>query len=131
MGFPFQLTRKTDMLQILPAPVVFDSFNGDIHATAREIYPHVPAKQLQTRRPIEETTVDRILRLIVDADCSGVSDVNRIRCYSPMGFVPNSYRGARIQFIEATRVNGYKWSIALGWTGASRSRGAGSLTVIA
>lgn len=54
----------------------------------------------------------------------------RIRVYSGAGFVPNAYRHqCRIQFVELRRA-GDEWRLATGWTGAQRSRGAGSLVVV-
>ncbi len=54
----------------------------------------------------------------------------RIRVYSAQGFVPNSYRNkCMIQYVEAELIDG-EWRWQIGWTGAQRSRGAGSLVVV-
>lgn len=55
----------------------------------------------------------------------------RVRVYSTAGFVPSSYRGrCEIQYVEAVRSDDGGWQFRTGWTGAQRSRAAGSLVVV-
>ncbi len=54
----------------------------------------------------------------------------RVRVYSDAGFVPNSYKyRCQIQYVEATKEES-GWQFSVGWTGAQRSRGNGSLLVV-
>ena len=57
-------------------------------------------------------------------------DAKRVRVYSGAGFVPNSYKWrCQIQYVEVQRTpEGLR--VSTGWTGAQRSRGAGSLVVV-
>lgn len=73
----------------------------------------------------------------------GVSDIDRaaelaqsariyVRVYSSSGFVPNAYKWrAEIQYIQAARASeSDAWAWSIGWTGAHRPNGRGSLEVI-
>lgn len=55
---------------------------------------------------------------------------SRVRVYSSAGFVPNSYKyRCQIQYVEAQKTHD-QWNYSVGWTGAQRSRGNGSLVVV-
>lgn len=79
----------------------------------------------RTARGCDWSRVRIALRAAVDNP-----GAKRIRVYSGAGFVPNSYRWpCRIQYIEIQRTPAGP-QICVGWTGAQRSRGAGSLVVV-
>lgn len=55
----------------------------------------------------------------------------RVRVYSSAGFVPNSYRSrCSIQYVQGVKNEAGTWVFSVGWTGAQRSRGNGSLVVV-
>ena len=79
----------------------------------------------RTARGYDWSRVRIALRAAVDNP-----GAKRIRVYSGAGFVPNSYRWpCRIQYIEIQRTPTGP-QISVGWTGAQRPRGAGSLVVV-
>lgn len=89
----------------------------------RSLYSHIPAKKLSTARPVSRDDVKLAIRSTKDAK-------RRVRVYSDMGFVPGSYKWrCDIQYVECIK-SGNKWSVHVGWTGASRRGGIGNLCVV-
>lgn len=90
----------------------------------RAIRATLPSESLRTRRACDWSRVRVALRESSKAK-------KRVRVYAGAGFVPNSYKyRCEIQFIELRVNNGRVVDIGTGWTGAQRSRGAGSLIVV-
>lgn len=88
----------------------------------RQLARQIDGPRLATKRPVSRLDVVKALRAARDAK-------ERVRVYSGMGFVPNSYRHqCRIQFIEGKRTEaGWEWRT--GWCGAQRPYGSGALVV--
>lgn len=77
----------------------------------------VSQSELRTRRGL---TSDDVTLFI---ECVRTFHRKTVRVYSSMGFVPNSYKGRCV--IEHISRDGKTGRISIGWSGASRSFGAG------
>lgn len=89
----------------------------------RELFGRVPDKAMQTRRPIDREDIRIAIRKTREAK-------KRVRIYSDMGFVPNSYKWrCEIQYVECNKCED-GWKVSVGWTGAQRPRGIGNLIVV-
>ena len=94
-----------------------------ITSTVRTLRTQLGAPGLQTRRACN-------VRDILTAMQKTAQAKRRVRVYSGMGFVPNSYKyRCQIQYIEANLIDGL-WRYGTGWTGAQRSRAAGTRVVV-
>lgn len=95
----------------------------------RELFSRIPNKALQTRRPIDRDDIRIAIRTAIRISKTREAK-KRVRIYSDMGFVPSSYKWrCEIQYVECNRHED-GWKVSVGWTGAQRPRGSGSLIVV-
>lgn len=90
----------------------------------RELRAQLGAPGLKTRRACN------VRDILICIQAAQKNAKRRVRVYSGAGFVPNSYRHrCEIQYIEAVKRDD-GWHYSVGWTGAQRSNGRGSLMVV-